>query len=222
MERILSYKKFYDALNENDLSSGVYSIEDITNLESWKRLSSIGAKNSTTPLIWKNQNFKITHPRFFRNDSITIYSNGPIRKTSSGRPHILSHRDPINSIEDWNERFGYVEKYILKSIAKNDFGITSTIALDQLTESPSYFFNSLWERDPSTFQKWFNELQSDFAEKIISHLNIEKIFNDDMGKATFLFKKYLNNPSIKEVTNLLDPSISKKIKIVGGMGELGF
>lgn len=200
------------------------SQEDITNLPIWKDLSSIGAINSTTPLIWKNKNFKITH-QIFGKDSLTIYTTGPIRKTVDGRPAVMPSApgETIKSIKDWNLKLDYVLKYILKSIAKK-IGITSTKTLNEISSSMDGFFDYLWENYPNEFQKWFSELEFEMAEILITnHLNIKKMFDDNLGKATITFRKHYNNPKVKEVVDSLENETTRKnIRIASGISDLGF
>ena len=152
-----------------------YTREDVKRLPSYKVLEALGFYDATTDRIWANGNMRIYNDILYINrpgDCITIYGNGPIRKTvsgmytmSGGAPHILKRFSPITSLSDWASRFTYLIEWtrkrykkagieynlnnisssgdILKEIYKQDLEGFLRIYKNMSPESRSQFLNSI-------------------------------------------------------------------------------
>ena len=101
-----------------------YTLDQVKGLPIFSILKSLGFEDSTTDRIWNNGNMRLYNAELDMNDPaecITIYGNGPVRKTvrkwmnsAEGSPHILRRFPPITSLEDWNIRFFYVLEWAKK------------------------------------------------------------------------------------------------------------
>ena len=108
-------------------SSYNYTIDDVKKLPLFNLLEKLGFYDSTSPVIWRHGNMRIYNDVLYMNDPsdcITIYRNGPVRKTikgmfGTGNPHILKNfNSNISSLEDWNIRFVYLINCARKRYAK--------------------------------------------------------------------------------------------------------
>ena len=108
-------------------SSYNYTIDDVKKLPLFNLLEKLGFYDSTSPVIWRHGNMRIYNDVLYMNDPsdcITIYRNGPVRKTvkgmfGTGNPHILKNfNSNISSLEDWNIRFVYLINWARKRYAK--------------------------------------------------------------------------------------------------------
>ena len=108
-------------------SSYNYTIDDVKKLPLFNLLEKLGFYDSTSPVIWRHGNMRIYNDVLYMSDPsecITIYGNGPIRKTvkgmfGTGAPHILKNfNSNISSLEDWNIRFVYLINWARKRYAK--------------------------------------------------------------------------------------------------------
>ena len=108
-------------------SSYNYTIDDVKKLPLFNLLEKLGFYDSTSPVIWRHGNMRIYNDVLYMNDPsdcITIYRNGPVRKTikgmfGAGNPHILKNfNSNISSLEDWNVRFVYLINWARKRYAK--------------------------------------------------------------------------------------------------------
>ena len=108
-------------------SSYNYTIDDVKKLPLFNLLEKLGFYDSTSPVIWRHGNMRIYNDVLYMNDPsdcITIYRNGPVRKTikgmfGTGNPHILKNfNSNISSLEDWNVRFVYLINWARKRYAK--------------------------------------------------------------------------------------------------------
>ena len=113
------------ALFESSLYN--YTIDDVKKLPLFNLLEKLGFYDSTSPVIWRHGNMRIYNDVLYMSDPsecITIYGNGPIRKTvkgmfGTGAPHILKNfNSNISSLEDWNIRFVYLINWARKRYAK--------------------------------------------------------------------------------------------------------
>ena len=113
------------ALFESSLYN--YTIDDVKKLPLFNLLEKLGFYDSTSPVIWRHGNMRIYNDVLYMNDPsdcITIYRNGPVRKTikgmfGTGNPHILKNfNSNISSLEDWNIRFVYLINWARKRYAK--------------------------------------------------------------------------------------------------------
>lgn len=108
-------------------SSYNYTIDDVKKLPLFNLLEKLGFYDSTSPVIWRHGNMRIYNDVLYMNDPsdcITIYRNGPVRKTirgmfGTGNQHILKNfNSNISSLEDWNIRFVYLINWARKRYAK--------------------------------------------------------------------------------------------------------
>ena len=108
-------------------SSYNYTIDDVKKLPLFNLLEKLWFYDSTSPVIWRHGNMRIYNDVLYMNDPsdcITIYRNGPVRKTIKGmfgtcNPHILKNfNSNISSLEDWNIRFVYLINWARKRYAK--------------------------------------------------------------------------------------------------------
>ena len=171
-----------------------FTLEDVRKLPLYSRLVKMGFEDTTTDRIWNNGNMrfynyqlKMTNPEY----SLTIYGNGPIRKTTMGNPYILKRFPEIKSLEDFNLRFYYVMKWgkkLYKKIHKKeiDFQLSpdekksiTKVLVDIYKEIgaipflPTY--NSLSDDEKDDFLKEINQTKERFEKNIKSYLRIRKI-----------------------------------------------
>ena len=193
----------------------------------------------TTERIWGNGNIKIIHPVLNNTnwrgeeiqDSITVYSGGPIRVTNDTRPAIMTSApgDIIVNLQGWDNKLDYVLGYLLRRIAKEYFKITSTNELKKLSSGTvGDFFNSLIkDYSGEEFFQWFSR-QNDKVQDFVlnSGIEINDYIEKDPAKAAIQMKKVYNNPSLKKLLSGLDPETAKEFNqnlgLVGNLGDLGF
>ena len=143
-------------------SSYNYTIDDVKKLPLFNLLGKLGFYDSTTPVIWRHGNMRIYNDVLYMRDpseSITIYRNGPIRKTvngmfGNGAPHILKRfNSNISSLEDWNIRFAYLFNWARKRYAKQGLSFD----LSKIPNIESYL-ESIYEEDISIFMSIYKDL----------------------------------------------------------------
>lgn len=231
------YKEF---LKNTKNQGNQVSIEAIKKLPVFSELIGIGAKDATSERIWKNGNFKIVHPILQSrdwyskediNDSITIYSGGPVRVTSSGRPAIMSGApgDIVVNIKDWAYKLDYVLRYLLRKIAKEHFDITRTTELNKISSgSVKDFFNSvLKDYSAEKLINWITDQDQKVQQYIFSlGIDLKDFIEKDPEKAAFALKNVYNNPNVIKQIDLLNPAVSKyfrkNLELIGNLGDLGF
>ena len=92
-------------------------------------------------------------------ECITIYGNGPVRKTvkgmfGTGAPHILKNfNSNISSIGDWNIRFAQLVNWARKRYAKQGLAFD----LSKIPNIESYL-ESIYEEDISIFMSIYKDL----------------------------------------------------------------
>jgi len=228
--------KTFESLSNSDLdlsailASGVFA-----------ELEKIGAKNVTTDRIWKNGNFKLFHPVLAKSwktwsgeqvdvdDYVTIYSNGPIRGTSSGRPFIMGSApgSPITNMKEFMEKLKWVLSYLKKKIGKDVFDITTKVPLEELVKTDTKgFFSMLFRREPAKFLEWLDKQEQLVAKEALKSIDLKDFIEEDPVKAASILRKYYNVPEIREVFKKLDPSVrndfEQDLNLLGGLNTLGF
>lgn len=171
-----------------------FTLEDVRKLPLYSVLVKMGFEDTTTDRIWNNGNMRfynyqlrMTNPEY----ALTIYGNGPIRKTTMVNPHILKRFPEIKSLKDFNLRFYYVMKWgkkLYKKIHKKeiDFQLSpdekksiTKVLVDIYKEIgaipflPTY--NSLSDDEKDDFLKEINQTKERFEKNIKSYLRIKKI-----------------------------------------------
>jgi len=228
--------KTFESLSNSDLDLSAILASDV-----FSELEKIGAKNVTTDRIWKNGNFKLFHPVLTKSwksrsgqqieveDYVTIYSNGPIRGTSSGRPFVMGSApgNPITNMEEFMEKLKWVLTYLKKKIGKDVFDITTKTPLEVLADTDTKgFFSMLCRREPAKFLEWLDKQEKMVAQEALKSIDLKDFIEEDPVKAASILKKYYNIPEIKEVLNKLDPSVRKDfeqdLNLLGGLYTLGF
>jgi len=231
------YKEFLKS--EKDQGDEV-SIEAIKKLPVFKDLLGIGAGDATSERIWQNGNFKITHPILSNKDSwtgndiqdaITIYSGGPVRITSSGRPAIMSGApgDIVVNMKDWDSKLDFVLKYLLRKIAKEYFGVSGNNELKKLSSGTvGDFFNSVInDYSPEKFFDWISNQSQSVQDYILdSGVDLKDFIEKYPAKAAIAMKRVYNNPAIKKQLGNLDSESSQEflqnLGLVGNLNDLGF
>jgi hypothetical protein len=239
--KILSYviERYKDYIKKTKSSGDKIDKAAITNLPVFKEIEGIGGNDQTSERIWGNGNLKIIHPILLntnwrgedKQDYITIYSGGPIRITSDGRPAVMTGApgDIIVNLQGWNDKLGYVLRYLLRKIAKEYFKITSTNELKKLSSGTvGDFFNSIIkDYSGEEFFQWLSK-QNDKVQNFVlnSGIDLKDYIEKDPAKAAIQMKKVYSNPSLKKLLSGLDPETAKdfnqNLGLVGNLGDLGF
>ena len=239
--KILSYviERYKDYIKKTKSSGDKIDKAAITNLPVFKEIEGIGGNDQTSERIWGNGNLKIIHPILLnsnwrgedKQDYITIYSGGPIRITSDGRPAVMTGApgDIIVNLQGWNDKLGYVLRYLLRKIAKEYFKITSTNELKKLSSGTvGDFFNSIIkDYSGEEFFQWLSR-QNDKVQNFVlnSGIDLKDYIEKDPAKAAIQMKKIYSNPSLKKLLSGLDPETAKdfnqNLGLVGNLGDLGF
>ena len=239
--KILSYviERYKDYIKKTKSSGDKIDKAAITNLPVFKEIEGIGGNDQTSERIWGNGNLKIIHPILLnsnwrgedKQDYITIYSGGPIRITSDGRPAVMTGApgDIIVNLQGWNDKLGYVLRYLLRKIAKEYFKITSTNELKKLSSGTvGDFFNSIIkDYSGEEFFQWLSR-QNDKVQNFVlnSGIDLKDYIEKDPAKAAIQMKKVYSNPSLKKLLSGLDPETAKdfnqNLDLVGNLGDLGF
>lgn len=228
--------KTFESLSNSDLDLSAILASDV-----FAELEKIGAKNATTDRIWNNGNFKLLHPVLSKSykswsgeqvdvdDYITIYSNGPIRGTSSGRPFVMGSApgSPIKNMKEFMEKLKWVLSYLKKKIGKDVFDITTKVPLEELAKTDTKgFFSMLFRREPAKFLEWLDKQEQTVAKEALKSINLKDFIEEDPVKAASILKKYYDVPEIREVFKNLDPSVrndfEQDLNLLGGLNTLGF
>lgn len=239
--KIISYviERYKDYIKKTKSSGDKIDKESVINLPAFKDLEGIGALDGTTERIWGNGNIKIIHPILNntnwrgeeKQDSITVYSGGPIRVTSDMRPAVMTGApgDIIVNLQGWNSKLDYVLRYLLRRIAKEYFKITSTNELKKLSSGTvGDFFNYIIEdySGEKLFQ-WLSQQNDKVQDFVLSSgIDLKNYIEKDPAKAAIQMKKVYRNPSLKKLLNGLNPETTKEfnqnLELVGNLGDLGF
>jgi hypothetical protein len=241
MSKIISYVfgDYKDFIKKSKSTGEQITKEAVTNLPVFKEIEGIGGNDQTSERIWGNGNLKIIHPILLHTnwrgenlqDYITVYSGGPIRITSDGRPAIMTGApgDIIANLQGWNDKLDYVLRYLLRKIAKEYFKITSTNELKKLSSGTvGDFFNSIIkDYSGEEFFQWLSR-QNDKVQNFVlnSGIDLKDYIEKDPAKAAIQMKKVYSNPSLKKLLSGLDPETAKEFNqnlgLVGNLGDLGF
>jgi hypothetical protein len=241
MSKIISYVfgDYKDFIKKSKSTGEQITKEAVTNLPVFKEIEGIGGNDQTSERIWGNGNLKIIHPILLNTnwrgeslqDYITVYSGGPIRITSDGRPAIMTGApgDIIANLQGWNDKLDYVLRYLLRKIAKEYFKITSTNELKKLSSGTvADFFNSIIkDYSGEEFFQWLSR-QNDKVQDFVlnSGIDLKDYIEKDPAKAAIQMKKVYSNPSLKKLLSGLDPETAKEFNqnlgLVGNLGDLGF
>lgn len=241
MRKIISYvfNDYKDFIKKSKSSGEQITKQAVINLPVFKEIEGIGGNDQTSERIWGNGNLKIIHPVLLNTnwrgndtqDYITIYSGGPIRITSDGRPAIMTGApgDIIGDLQGWKDKLGYVLRYLLRKIAKEYFKITSTNELNKLSSGTvGDFFNSIIkDYSGEEFFEWFSQ-QNDKVQNFVinSGIELKDYIEKDPAKAAIQMKNVYRNPSLKKLLSGLEPETAKEfsqnLELVGNLGDLGF
>ena len=241
MSKIISYVfgDYKDFIKKSKSTGEQITKEAVTNLPVFKEIEGIGGNDQTSERIWGNGNLKIIHPILLNTnwrgeslqDYITVYSGGPIRITSDGRPAIMTGApgDIIANLQGWNDKLDYVLRYLIRKIAKEYFKITSTNELKKLSSGTvADFFNSIIkDYSGEEFFQWLSK-QNDKVQDFVlnSGIDLKDYIEKDPAKAAIQMKKVYSNPSLKKLLSGLDPETAKEFNqnlgLVGNLGDLGF
>lgn len=167
-----------------------YTIEDVKKLPLFNLLEKLGFYDSTSPVIWRHGNMRIYNDVLYMNDPsecITIYGNGPVRKTvkgmfGTGAPHILKNfNSNISSLGDWNIRFAYLVNWSRKRYAKQGL----VFDLSKIPNIESYL-ESIYKEDIQIFMNLYKDL--DPRSKGLFLKKIGKT-EDDLNKLFALYNR---------------------------------
>lgn len=247
MEKYLSAiaKQILTIMNFLQTSGGTEEIElsDIENTGVFKRLKSLGVSQETTPRVFSNGNFRISHPslkydtfdwgsksRIQGDEYITVYAKGPIRITNAGRPAIMNSApgNAITSLKGWEDKLEWVLGFLRRKIAKDTFGISSRKEQERISELPdSEYYQILFDLDPGKFMEWASTLPEDSQRDIFdSGFSISDYIKREPAKAAISLKKYYKLPAVKKAVDELGKDTLDDFKstldLTGGLGELGF
>ena len=241
INKIISYVfgDYKDFIKKSKSTGEQITKEAVTNLPVFKEIEGIGGNDQTSERIWGNGNLKIIHPILLNTnwrgeslqDYITVYSGGPIRITSDGRPAIMTGApgDIIANLQGWNDKLDYVLRYLLRKIAKEYFKITSTNELKKLSSGTvADFFNSIIkDYSGEEFFQWLSK-QNDKVQDFVLNtgIDLKDYIEKDPAKAAIQMKKVYSNPNLKKLLSGLDPETAKEFNqnlgLVGNLGDLGF
>ena len=159
-----------------------YTLDQVKGLPIFSILKSLGFEDSTTDRIWNNGNMRLYNAELDMNDPaecITIYGNGPVRKTvrkwmnsAEGSPHILRRFPPITSLEDWNIRFFYVLEW-----AKKRYKSRKGLVLDYSDKDSLNFgkvMSDIYKQDIDAFVKIYNDMKDEAKELFFKEIGQSK------------------------------------------------
>lgn len=218
------------------------NLDDILNLPEFKELEKLGFYSTTTPAIWKNGNFRFTHPflRYENNmvsgdlghNTVTIYQGGPVRLTTSFRPALVSSAPgfSLNTKEDWKKKIAWVDSFLKRKILKDKFDVISKEEQESLSSLNSEdFLMKLFEIGGDKFNNFLQEiLDSPQSKKgILTSKNIiKKMIEEDPEKTARIFKEFYKEKEIEDVVRGLPQKTQDEFKfalgILGDLNQLGF
>ena len=123
-------------------------------------------------------------------ECITIYGNGPVRKTikgmfGTGAPHILKNfNSNISSLTDWNIRFAYLVNWARKRYAKQGLAFD----LSKIPNIESYL-ESIYKEDIPIFMGIYKDLDQRSKELFLKKIGKTE---DDLNKLVALYNKATN------------------------------
>ena len=176
-----------------EASSYSYTIDDVKKLPLFGLLEKLGFYDSTTDRIWKNSNMRIYNDLLYMNEPsecITIYGNGPVRKTvkgmfGTGAPHILKNfNSNISSLTDWNIRFAYLVNWARKRYAKQGLAFD----LSKIPNIESYL-ESIYKEDIPIFMSMYKDLDPRSKELFLKKIGKTE---DDLNKLVALYNRTTN------------------------------
>jgi len=206
-------------------------------------LVNFGGYDDTSDRIWKNGNFRISHPDLAysgynwmtkKNEdgmsTVTIYSSGPVRTTSGDRPTIINSAPgfKITNLDGWRRKIDWVKKYLMKRLAKDKFDISSRKKQEELAALPTGdYFTALLDIDDERFIDWLLSHSEEFVTKVLdSGVNLKNYIESDPAKAAVKLKKIYKLPAVKKAIDSLDQEATKdfadNITLTGNLGEIGF
>ena len=174
-------------------SSYNYTIDDVKKLPLFNLLEKLGFYDSTSSTIWRHGNMRIYNDVLYMNDPsecITIYGNGPVRKTvkgmfGTGAPHILKNfNSNISSIGDWNIRFAYLVNWARKRYAKQGLAFD----LSKIPNIESYL-ESIYKEDIPIFMSIYKDLDPRSKELFLKKIGKTE---DDLNKLVALYNRTTN------------------------------
>jgi hypothetical protein len=140
----------------------------------------MGFEDSTTNAIWNHGNIRLYNVMLDMDDPsecITIYSNGPIRKTVSGwagkgNPHILKRFDEIQTLEDWTMRFLYILQWAKKRYKSRkglifDYSDTDSVDFGKV-------MSDIYKQDIDAFIKIYADMKDDAKELFLKEIGQTK------------------------------------------------
>ena len=179
-----------------------YTREDVKKLPIFSILKAMGFEDSTTDRIWSHGNMRLYNSELDMDspgECITIYENGPVRKTvgrygepNIGNPHILKRFPQIKNLEDWNIRFLYVLEWARKRY-KSRKGRIIDYATGENGENLGKFLVDLHKTDIDAFYRVYSRLSEEEKKPFLSEIgqkkeefekNLEKYF--EIRKRAFL------------------------------------
>ena len=199
MINLLKFSDIFESVNYS------YTIDDVKALPTFKVLETLGFVDSTTKVIWSHGNMRLYNDELDMvspDTAITIYQNGPIRKTTAsfyrnvrginkGNPHILKQFEtPIKNIEDWNSRFMYVLAWAKKRYKryKNiDIGHFDRVPKEKLGE----YLVDVYRSDIDNFVRIYPILSKDQKELFLSELKLSSEAFDEIIDRYKSFKNVL-------------------------------
>lgn len=206
-------------------------------------LVNFGGYDDTSDRIWKNGNFRISHPDLAYSgfnwmtkkneegmNTITIYSSGPVRMSSGDRPAIINSAPgfKITNLDGWRRKIDWVKKYLMKKLAKDKFDISSRKKQEELAALPTgEYFTALLDIDDERFIDWLLSHSEEFVTKVLdSGVNLKEYIESDPAKAAVKLKKIYKLPAVKKAIDSLDQEATKdfadNITLTGNLGEIGF
>ena len=175
MKNIKSFSLF-------EANSYSYSKDQVTSLPIFNILKSMGFEDSTTNAIWNHGNIRLYNDMLDMDDPsecITIYGNGPIRKTvtsgwnsDNGNQHILKRFSEIRTLEDWNERFFYILQW-----AKKRYKSRKGLVLDYSDKDSLNFgkvMSDIYKQDIDAFVKIYNDMKDEAKELFFKEIGQSK------------------------------------------------
>lgn len=173
-----------------------YTLDEVKALPIFSVLESVGFYDSTTDRIWDNGNMRLYNDELDMDrpgNCITIYGNGPIRKSTPGyqnsfNVHILKRFTEIRTLDDWNLRFFYVLEWARKRYKSRkgraiDYATTGqdanfgNVIVDVYKSDPGSFikvYNRLTEKEREIFLGKINQTKEEFEKNINKYLEIKK------------------------------------------------
>lgn len=195
MINLLKFSDLFESVNYS------YTIDDVKALPTFKVLETLGFTDSTTNAIWSHGNMRLYNNELDMNapdTAITIYQNGPIRKSTAsfyrnvrginkGNPHILKEFDaPIQNLNDWNSRFLYILSWAKKRYKRYksiDLGHFDRVPKDKLGE----YLVSAYKGDIDNFLMIYPILKKEEKELFLSAINLE---SDEFDKIIDRYKSF--------------------------------